>query len=196
VCPRSVRVHVGAIVGLNASSNVLYQVIYADSAPTAAIRIEASILFEYPTPFGEDLPPVDEIVADMCFPDGIGVEQIHDIATDSSFVRQVQPLRVEDAAARNRCARGPGSYCVLPPESSLLQVFCSSHSFAVSSLLLSASRCCLRRRLVEADSVTRSLSPVAWTLRRWTTPVTACASSPAGPPVEASTCSSSSAPSV
>ena len=72
---------------------VCVQVMYADSAPTAAIRIEASILFEYPTPCGEDQPPVDEIVADMCFPDGIGVEQIHDVASDSSFVRQVWTVR-------------------------------------------------------------------------------------------------------
>lgn len=37
---------------------------------------------------------MDEIVADMCFPDGIGVEQIHNLSTESSFVRQVCGLHV------------------------------------------------------------------------------------------------------
>jgi hypothetical protein len=65
---------------------------YADSAPTDAIRIEASVLYEYPTPHGEEQPPVDEIVADMCFPNGIAVEQVHNMTTDSSFVRQVRKV--------------------------------------------------------------------------------------------------------
>jgi hypothetical protein len=55
---------------------------YIDAPANIAIRIEPTIVATFPT----DCP--DEIVADMCFPEGIGVEQLRDLRADAGYFTQ------------------------------------------------------------------------------------------------------------
>jgi hypothetical protein len=55
---------------------------FIDSPPHVSIRIEPTVVATYPA----DCP--DEIVADMCFPEGIGVEQLRDLRSDAGYFKQ------------------------------------------------------------------------------------------------------------
>ena len=73
---------------------------YVNSPPNVAIRIEPSILAEYPPPTVDEessvddgsVAPTQEIVADLCFPEGIGVEQMLDLGEDASYFKQVMVI--------------------------------------------------------------------------------------------------------